>query len=275
MKKIVIKIYQKIFVRRSFYKLNYLFYQLLLRGLGIFNFEDRHVSGENLALSIAATTKINTIIDIGAHKGGSTQALNLHFLQSKVYAVEPHPANVKYLTKKFANNSNITVMPYAISQKSGSLILYDYQNTTGSQHASFHKQVFTDLGKKATKHKVNALSLDQLLKKIKLDSVDYLRVDVEGEEINIFKGASKTLSQGKIKFIEFEFNYHNVYSHTTLQDFKRLLSKYKLYRLTPDALIDLNKPNYLLQEIYGYQNILAISASVPIANYQPHVIHVD
>ena len=52
-----------------------------------------------------------------------------------------------------------------------------------------------------TKIKINTDTIDNFCKKNALDSIDILRVDVNGYELETLKGATKMLDEKKINFI--------------------------------------------------------------------------
>lgn len=52
---------------------------------------------------------------------------------------------------------------------------------------------------------VNVTTLDQFIEQEKLDKIDYLKIDVEGLELEVLKGASKSLKSGLIKGGQFEY----------------------------------------------------------------------
>jgi hypothetical protein len=49
-------------------------------------------------------------------------------------------------------------------------------------------------------------TLDRFVAEMEIDRIDFLKIDVEGWEPNILKGAEPTLRQGQIKAILCEFN---------------------------------------------------------------------
>ena len=65
----------------------------------------------------------------------------------------------------------------------------------------------------------------------------FLKVDVEGHELDVFSGAKDALRKGSIKNIQFEFGGCNIDTRTFFQDFWYLLTGYgyTLYRIMPDG----------------------------------------
>ena len=67
---LIYKLYGYIFAKKSFRKFNNLLYQLSLRGLGILNFQNEYLIGENAWLKKYLKNKINpVVIDVGANVG--------------------------------------------------------------------------------------------------------------------------------------------------------------------------------------------------------------
>ena len=63
----------------------------------------------------------------------------------------------------------------------------------------------------------------------------------------------------KISIIQFEFTQLNSTTRVFFKDFYELLSeKYKLFRLLPNGLLEIKSYNPTMQEIFGYQNFVAI-----------------
>lgn len=84
-------------------------------------------------------------------------------------------------------------------------------------------------------------------------------VDVEGYELEVLKGASRMLLSESIKIIQFEFTQLNTTTRIYFKDFWELLStNYNIYRLLPNGLLHIKNYNATTDEIFGYQNFVAI-----------------
>jgi hypothetical protein len=93
-----------------------------------------------------------------------------------------------------------------------------------------------------------------------------MKIDTEGSEYEILKGARTMLSKNSIKIIQFEFNEMNVYSRVFFKDFVDLLKNYKLYRLMSHGLFPIKSYSPKLHEIFAFQNIVAINKSAKLRN---------
>jgi FkbM family methyltransferase len=133
-----------------------------------------------------------TVVDCGANVG-----LFSLFLKdaARVVAVEPNPAVNRRLQRNLeANGVAATVIEAAISDRDGTVRM-DFANGPS---------VLSGIGESGAE--VQSISLDSLLSKAEIDSVDLLKLDLEGHEIEALSGGADTLRQGRIKRIVAEFN---------------------------------------------------------------------
>jgi len=131
------------------------------------------------------------VLDVGAHIGIHT--IHLAKIAKFVYAIEPEPDNLKLLFRNiFVNNieKKVSVLPYALSSINGLVNFCVSSESTGAHHILFNSKVGD------TRHKtilnVKAYTLDTLLLNIlRLDHVDVVKIDVEGHELEVIKGAKE------------------------------------------------------------------------------------
>jgi len=258
----ILKCYRLLFARRVFYKWNRLLYLCSLKGLGILNFESSQVSGENAFLSMYLKGKDDLIVfDVGANVGNYSKKIFKFNPGATVYAFEPHPVIFKRLVNDVQHP---TFYPnnLAVGDQAGILSLYDYENNDGSEHASLFKDVIENIHHgKAIEHKVNVVSLDAFTQDRSIGTIDLLKIDTEGNELNVLKGITGLLSKKKVSAIHFEFNEMNVSSRTYFRDFWNLLPNYAFFRMLPDGLIPIESYTPLSCEIFAFQNIVALLRS--------------
>ena len=88
-----------------------------------------------------------------------------------------------------------------------------------------------------------------------------LKIDTEGYESEVLKGASRMISNELIDIIQLEFNEMNVISKVFLKDFYNMLPGYNFFRLDSNRLIALNNYNPA-NEIFLFQNIVAVKQNL-------------
>jgi len=257
-------IYTIIFGRPFFYRLNYAFFYLGLRGMGFLNYEDKKTidTGENLFLKRLLASKKNFIlVDVGANIGGYIkEVLNIN-PNGSIYGFEPHPKTFAKLEKNilgFGCNS-ISVFNIGLSAQKEKLYLYDHGHDDGSAHASIHKGVIEEIhSSHSVRYEVEVGTLDDFVATNNIGSIDLLKIDTEGNELNVLLGATESLRNGLIDVIHFEFNEMNVISKTFFKEFWDLLSGYEFYRILYGGMHQIQSYNALTCEIFAYQNIVAV-----------------
>lgn len=132
------------------------------------------------------------ILEIGANIGyyaliEATRAGN----SGQLYAIEPSPTNFEALKKNLELNGirNAYLHQAAFGEKRGKATFYVYDR---SNLSSFIKR--TDMGMACTEVEVEILTLDDFLQG---KEVDFVRMDVEGYEREILRGAEQAFASGK------------------------------------------------------------------------------
>jgi len=133
----------------------------------------------------------DVVIDIGAHVGIFTIKAARKAKNGVVVAVEPYLPNYKLLVYNINHNKikNVIRVNSALSDSTGSTQLYI---STESVSHTIHKRRKKYIGTEKYTQVVTQ-TLDELLDKLELPKVNFIKMNVEGAELSILKGAEKTL----------------------------------------------------------------------------------
>lgn len=254
--------YRALFARPYFQRFNTVLFHLSLHGLGILNYRNDKDSGEHhfvtRELPRLLATKTPVCFDVGANVGGFSLLLLSTFPAATIHAFEPHPANFARLLSLARERSGLTCHHLGVGDSAGVVTLYDRADLQGSTHASLYEEVISKVHKKEVATvDVNLITLDEIASREDIDRIDFLKVDTEGHELAVLRGAKGLIEQQKIRCIQFEFNEMNVTSRAFLKDFRELLRDYSLFRLLPKGMIPLGD-SALQTELFAFQNIVAI-----------------
>lgn len=255
-------LYARLFARRAFYWLNKAMFNFSLRGLGVMNLEvvngRRCDTGEKWLLRrlLLPLGPGKVVFDVGANVGDYSRMVLSIDPTARIFAFEPHPRSYE----KLAAVAGISAVNCAVGAKTGDARLFDYAGAeNGSPHASLLEGVFSGLhkaGGRIATHNVKSVALDEFCGQEKIDGVFLLKIDVEGAELDVLKGAQRLIAEGRISIVQFEFNSMAMESRAFFRDFTRILPDYRFYRLLPAGLLELEY--YPLScELFGYQNIVA------------------
>jgi FkbM family methyltransferase len=138
----------------------------------------------------------DTVLDIGAHKGGYLYALLQNTGKSgKVYAFEPQSVLYQYLAglKRLFGWANVTIEHLALSDTNSKVTLFVPANKTGKNSSPGATVVRTpNTEGYAAREEVYADTLDAYCARHALQP-SFLKIDVEGNELRIFRGGRDTL----------------------------------------------------------------------------------
>lgn len=142
--------------------------------------------------------KANTIFDIGANTGIYSIISSKFNPQAKIYAFEPNPVNSKRLEKNIKLNrcQNVSSTEKALGDKE-SIIKFtvptdDSISLVSSIVGPFSRSFFNIKYKEID---VQQTTLDDFVEQEKIPHVDLIKIDVEYYELNVLKGARKTLAE--------------------------------------------------------------------------------
>ena len=256
-------LYATIFASPWFYPMHKAIFHLGLRGMGCFNCTAR-TSGEDHFVRRTLPTLLSTnhpvLFDVGANVGNYTHLLHSQLPGAKLFSFEPHPRNFSSLESRvggYANCINI-----ALGCDCREVDLFDRADQDGSSHASLHRDVISDFHHQSVvAHSTEMKTVDVVAREHDVARIDLLKIDTEGHEYDVLRGASGMIAERRISAIQFEFGSLQCYSRAFLRDFKKLLPGYTFFRLLPRSLLKINWTP-VETEIFGYQNIVAISEEV-------------
>lgn len=122
-------------------------------------------------------------IDVGAHIGSMTHLFRTLAPKGRHVAIEAIPTKAAWLRKRFAD---IDVKDVAISDEEGEVTFFENLDRPG----------FSSLGARSGRNRevaVTCTTLDKLL--AARDRVDLIKIDVEGFELNVVRGAREVLKR--------------------------------------------------------------------------------
>ena len=79
--------------------------------------------------------------------------------------------------------------------------------------------------------------MDDFCEEESIDNIRFLKLDVEGHELDVLKGAERMRGEGRISSIQWEFGGCNIDSRTYFRDFFYLLNdQYRIFRVVKDGI---------------------------------------
>ncbi len=172
-------------------------------------------------------------IDVGGNIGNYTAELRKKNPQLEIHVFEPCTKNVIKLKEQFSYDPKIKIVPYALSDKSGSATLFSNEPGSGlgslTQRRLAHFNMSFDV-----KETIKTLRFDEYWRtELRSKQLDMVKLDVEGHELFALNGFGEALRATKV--IQFEFGGCNIDTRTFFQDFWYFFKErdFDLYRINP------------------------------------------
>lgn len=152
------------------------------------------------------------IVDVGVNRGQSTILFLKWFPKAKIYGFEPLPDAFIIAKRKLAERAQLYNL--GVSSMSGvrtfwqakldETSTFNKPNLESNYHKMKSKVLLSSIDKMYTALTVNTISLCDFTSKEKIDRIDLLKVDTEGHELEVLKGATTLLKQKQINLIQVE-----------------------------------------------------------------------
>jgi FkbM family methyltransferase len=165
------------------------------------------------------------IFDIGANIGTFTTWMAKAFPQGKIYSFEPQREVFQMLCGNASINNFYNVYPYNIGiGKENTKIEFEEPNYFSKNDFGTFSLVETVIAEK-TKNKITVQinTIDWFLEYYNVPKVDLLKIDVEGMDLDVLIGGSKTIK----KHLPIIFVEHCDNRKTIIDDIKQFLNQYE------------------------------------------------
>lgn len=157
------------------------------------------------------------IVDVGCANGDTTKCFSKNFPLNQIIGIEPNIDVFELTKKKLKTYPNVTILNLALDEKQGIGQLYITQNLVSSSLKELNTESInntsSDYKKMLDVTKVNTVTISTLdLEFVETKGILLLKLDTQGNELNILKGGYNCLP--KTKYILVEMSYHNLYKNS-------------------------------------------------------------
>jgi FkbM family methyltransferase len=195
------------------------------------------------------------IFDVGANIGEWTEMASKTIPESKIYSFEPSMQTFKTLSQnKFSENVKIFNIGLGEKNETIDFFVYGEDSTLNSafnrdlQNNNLHAKV----------EKADFKTLDSFCEEHHIRNISFLKIDTEGNELSVLKGAEGYITAGKIDAIQIEYGGTYIDAGYLLKDvFTYFKDKpYTLYKMMQHGLAKC--PSYIPElENFQYANYIA------------------
>jgi len=169
--------YFKRFGKAKYGELNYRLFKTLLKCLGVNNWENSYVSGEDWVIkTLLKQYGFKTggvFFDVGANIGNYAKEVLDYYPNTQGFLFEPHPTSFNKLKSDSALNS-ANKFNIALGERNEKLKFYDRADVEGSEHASLYSEAISGIHKQATVEiEVDVQTLDSFCQVNQISHIDF------------------------------------------------------------------------------------------------------
>ena len=169
-------------------------------------FSDMHKERLKYLMNLqrAGVMRLDRILDIGANVGDWTQLVRSVFPMAMIFMIEANPELESDLKAISPDNYEIALLG---DRKGMAEFHANRKSTTGG---SIYKE-YSYIAKWKEQHteKMKMVTVDHIMKKRDLAPFDFVKIDVQGAELLVLRGATKTLQKAQIVMAEVSIHQYN------------------------------------------------------------------
>jgi FkbM family methyltransferase len=222
-----------------------------------------HTNGE-LTLMHKYLPDSKMVFDVGANIGLWSElaleinpAINLHCFEPSHSTYKTLIDNLKAWENVICNNFGLSS-----SRQQAELLVFEKESGMNSLYSREGLEDGWGIQPQSIKENIELRTLDDYCDEKEIRQIDFLKVDIEGNELEFFRGAKNLLSKNLIRLIQFEYGGTYIDSKIFLKDIFKFFSNYPTYRFYKifPASLKLFEHYDQREENFQYQNWVVTNA---------------
>lgn len=142
--------------------------------------------------------EVRMVFDVGANVGQSATAYLKEFRNAEIHSFEPVAATYEQLRRRFADEARFHAHHTAFGAEAGSATM----STEGSTDVFF--VIPNGEAAEGATETVPLDTLDTFCARVGIEHISLLKIDTEGFDLEVLKGAHRMLSEGQIDLVQVE-----------------------------------------------------------------------
>jgi FkbM family methyltransferase len=144
-----------------------------------------------------------TVVDVGANRGEWSALVLRHGKNiERCLAFEPGKRAAALLRERFASAPQVEIIERALSDHAETSARFFEQPEAGETSSLSRPPD----GEAAVETTVEVSTLDLEMQRLQLERIDLLKVDAEGHDLAVLRGARQILQEGRARFIQWEYS---------------------------------------------------------------------
>lgn len=148
------------------------------------------------------------VFDVGANEGQTVKTIKVNWPGAVVHAFEPGPDAFAALKRHAGPLEGVTLNNAAVGGAPGTLPLIE---NSQSEMSSFLPLGRSGWGREIRRTPVQVVALDDYCARQGIDRIDVLKIDTQGYELEVFRGAERLMTEGCVRLVYFEVTFNDLY----------------------------------------------------------------
>ena len=163
-------------------------------------------------LPILVKNRSPVVLDVGANKGQTIDLIHRAFASPIIFSFEPNPDLFSQLVAKYEAHG-VVVEGFALGNCEGNIAFHIVENNELSSVLALHRTDENTFSQTSIRRRVivPTTTLDMWVTKRGLTHIDLLKVDAQGFDLEVLRGASTILSHKTVKTLLVEVNFISLY----------------------------------------------------------------
>lgn len=196
----------------------------------------------------------NVVFDVGANIGEWTTLISAVSPKASIFAFEPSAHTFESLKKNCSTLKNVRLENIGLGDANEQKSFYIY-----GEDSVLNSAIKRDNIQQEKTETVIFKTLDTFCKENDINHISFLKIDTEGNEVYVLRGAEDMIKKGAVDYIQFEYGGTYISSHLLLKDIYEFFKDkpYKIYKLMANGIA--SRAEYKEEyENYQYANYVAI-----------------
>lgn len=153
------------------------------------------------------------IFDVGANKGQTIELLRRAFRNPKIYSFEPSHELAERLRGKYVD-APVVVEQMALGDKEEVRSFIHYENNELSSFLTLNQDVGNPFRETKVRHResITIDTVESYAKRHNILKIDLLKIDTQGFDFEVLKGAERMLDGESIRAVLVELNFAPLYA---------------------------------------------------------------
>lgn len=177
---------------------------------------------------LSPTEDVKVIFDIGANRGQTTRMYRQLFPDATIYCFEPFETSFAILVETYKNCRLVQPFQLAVSDAVGTKAFYCTNESVMNSLLPLSPRadlLTTSTGSGAIE--VQTTTLDAFCRESNVTKIDILKMDVQGGELQVLRGATGILGNQLARLIYTEVNFNEIYvGQSFFHDVSSFLHRY-------------------------------------------------